>query len=124
MHENSPQSIHFAKIFLGGGGGGGMPPDPSSMGRLHGSHMGFLHKLGNPLPQILDPPLNCLSTNILHKRMIYHLQSVVPYSFELSDERYYGVLVNVTTVGNGATFHHPLIAHTVHGTTCMLTGQY
>ena len=34
-----------------------MPPDPPSMGRLRGGHLGFLHKLGNPLPQILDPPL-------------------------------------------------------------------
>ena len=37
-----------------------MPPDPPSMGRLRGSHMGFLHKLGNPLPKILDPPLSCI----------------------------------------------------------------
>ena len=36
---------------------GSMPPDPPNMGHLCGSHMGFLHKLGNPLPQILDPPL-------------------------------------------------------------------
>ena len=38
------------KIFWGRGG---MPPDPPSMGRLRGS----THKFGNPLPQILDPPL-------------------------------------------------------------------
>ena len=50
MHENSPQSIHFEKLFLVGG----MPPDPPSMGHLRDSHLGFLHKLGNPLPQILD----------------------------------------------------------------------
>ena len=24
---------------------------------MPGSHVGFTHKLGNPLPQILDPPL-------------------------------------------------------------------
>ena len=41
-----------------------MPPDPPSMGHLRGSclwqhysHVDFAHKVGNPLPQILDPPL-------------------------------------------------------------------
>ena len=41
-----------------------MPPDPPSMGRLRGSHMRFLHKLGNPLPQILDPPLILIVVHI------------------------------------------------------------
>ena len=41
--------------------GEGMPPNRPSMGHLCGSHMGFLHKLGNPFPQILDPPLASVS---------------------------------------------------------------
>ena len=44
-----------------------MPPDPPSMGRLRDNHMGFLHKLGNPLPQILDPPLE-MQINLLSEQ--------------------------------------------------------
>ena len=35
-----------------------MPPDLPSMGHYAAAaYVGFAHKLGNPLPQILDPPL-------------------------------------------------------------------
>ena len=59
MQENLPQSIHFAKKNLGGRGG--MSPDrlagAAYVAAAYGSHVGFTHKLGNPLLQILDPPL-------------------------------------------------------------------
>ena len=62
MQENSPQSIHFAKNFLGGGGA--CPQTTLAWAAYtaaaYGSHVGFTHKLGNPLPQILDPPLNSI----------------------------------------------------------------
>ena len=56
MQENTPhRGIHFA----GWGEGGGMPLDPPSRGiyACCAAIVGFTHKLGIPLPQILDPPL-------------------------------------------------------------------
>ena len=47
------------KIYWGGGGA--CPQTPLAWAAYaaaaYGSHVGFTHKFGNPLPQILDPPL-------------------------------------------------------------------